>query len=283
LNDKRIVTGSYDIKIFSIDYDKKSWTLDINKQNAHSNCIWDFCQLNNNNLVSCSEDKTIKIWKVLNNDITLLKTLNNHSSYILRNIVIDESRFASCSDDHSIKIWCAEEPYNILNTLQENTNVRSILYLKSNNRLVASTCNDLHFWNIMNYQKIYTINDISVSDTYHTHSLFELFTGNIALSHSKSPYPIVIINPLNYTIIKKISDSDYITSYSCLSEFDKFSFLYCYCGKFVQISNQSYEIIAKFKMEEKILGNYSFITSNEKKHIITRNNDNGIIILEPFC
>ena len=76
LKDLRIVTGDYDgyIRLFTIDYAKKQWT-QLKEHKGHNHRITSFCEMSGNKLISTSFDKTLKVWNINNNTITLIKTL----------------------------------------------------------------------------------------------------------------------------------------------------------------------------------------------------------------
>ena len=79
LSDGRIATPSDNhnksISILTANYEIKKFIRDIHKEKAHNNCIRSFVELNNNRLVSCSDDKTIKIWAIQANKLTEINTL----------------------------------------------------------------------------------------------------------------------------------------------------------------------------------------------------------------
>lgn len=103
LKDKRIATCGRDnaISVCSLDYETKQWKQDIKKANAHSNDINSLCELNNNRLVSCSQDKSIKIWNITQNDLNLLSTLTTHTNNVYKVIPLTNNRFCSCSGTHN--------------------------------------------------------------------------------------------------------------------------------------------------------------------------------------
>ena len=112
LKDKRIAIGGGDgsLSVFSLDYNNKKWIKDIFKEQVHSSEIQSICEINGEQLVSCSCDKAIKIWKISQKDLSCIKTLTSHTSSVYKVISLTQNRFASCSGDKSIKVRNSQEP-----------------------------------------------------------------------------------------------------------------------------------------------------------------------------
>ena len=103
LKDGRLSSSSDDYSI--IIYDKKNFTQQcIIKE--HSNSIQYFTQISNDNIVSCSCDNTIKIFKLISDtEYQLFQILNDHLSKVNKVIEDNLRNLITCSDDHTIKIW----------------------------------------------------------------------------------------------------------------------------------------------------------------------------------
>ncbi len=98
--------------IISVSVDKSIIIYDIdfnilqNIQNAHNNLISYVEVIDENNFITCSEDKNIKLWiknvdKFINN-----KTINNaHKKGITKVIYCSNKNLISCSYDNKINIW----------------------------------------------------------------------------------------------------------------------------------------------------------------------------------
>ena len=135
LKDGRLLSSSDDYSI--IIYDKKNFTQQcIIKE--HSNSVQYFTQISNDNIVSCSCDNTIKIFKLISDtECQLLQTLSGHSSKVNKVIEDNQRNLISCSDDHTIKIWSYnqnEQTYNLSKTINidDNGSNYNILLLKEN-------------------------------------------------------------------------------------------------------------------------------------------------------
>lgn len=74
---------------------------------AHNYMIYDLIQLNDQQIVSVSRDKTIKIWDI--EEFSVLQRLNlkskGHRHSVNRVVKIDETTFATASDDARIIVW----------------------------------------------------------------------------------------------------------------------------------------------------------------------------------
>lgn len=107
-DDQMLVSGSRDARI-------KMWDTENNFQNkftipAHLYAINDLITINEKNiLLSCSMDKSIKIWQ--NTDLKLLKVINKaknagHGTSINKLLWLPETQvLLSASDDRSISMW----------------------------------------------------------------------------------------------------------------------------------------------------------------------------------
>ena len=151
MNDIRIITGSFDgsISINTINYDKRTYHKDIYMQHAHDDMINSIHNLNETTLLTCSDDKTIKVWNISQTELALIKTISSHSDYVFKLLTLTNNRFASCSGDRTVKIWNDSSPYDEIATLNHGGSVFSIIHLKNTDTLVAcgNSSSGLSFWN----------------------------------------------------------------------------------------------------------------------------------------
>jgi len=99
MNDGRLVSGSIDCSI--IIYNKTTYQPDLIIK-EHSSWICNIIQLNSGILISCSDDKTIKLFKIEGNKYEVLQTLNYHKDRVSRIIEINNKILVSSSLDSSI-------------------------------------------------------------------------------------------------------------------------------------------------------------------------------------
>ena len=200
--DKRIASGGKDgnISISSYDLNKKTWKRDIHKEKAHDYNVTSLCTLEGNRLLSSSDDCSIKIWKVFETKIELIKEINEHTRGVNRVIPLSKGRFASCSLIDTVVIWKNDTTYECLSTLKHNCSVSSILQLKGKEILVSCgyySTPGLSFWNITknNYTLQHNTEGYGV---YRSTHMIELPDGNIALSSYDEPNPIIIFDISSY-------------------------------------------------------------------------------------
>ena len=99
LKDGRFATGSGDNTI--IIYNNKTFKPDLTIK-EHSAYVNSLTQLSSDILVSCSDDKTIKLYEIKGNEYKIIQTLNNHTNHVYGLIELTNKKLVSCSDDSSI-------------------------------------------------------------------------------------------------------------------------------------------------------------------------------------
>ena len=281
LNDLKIATGDYNgyIKLFSIDYDNKQW-IKIKEHKGHNGGISSFCELSQNRLISSSWDKTIKVWKINNNTITLIKTLKGHINTVYKVIPLSDNIIASGSDDKTIKIWDVNT-YEEIHRLIEDFSVYSLLKLNNKEELASSGYdmnNSVSFWNIKTFTKEHSVACCNC-DSFN--GLIMLSNRYIAVSGGDSA-TIDIIDTEHYQRIKQIECKDFIVINdfpSSIYLLNNGTFIYSHNGSFCQISSTTYEVLFKFKMEDEFNGN-AIISSANDKYIIAVNQKEGISIFK---
>lgn len=246
--DKRIAVGlPRNIVILSFNKNEKKWETDILKENAHEGAAVCFlCNFKGKRLVSGGcEDYLIKIWKLSDEDLTLIKEIEAHTSHLEMVIPLSKDRFGSCGNDNSVKIWKDDDTYKCISILEHNSRVNSLVQLKGK-EVLASSYDDsddypsgITFWDLNNYNKIHTIDG---HYAYFPTSMIALPDGNIAVSSGNKPHPIVIIDSSTYEVKKEIHLKEY-NSWSSLCVFNEHSFIYADNGTFIQISNEDYSIL----------------------------------------
>ena len=161
LKDGRLATSSCDCSINIINI--TTLQVEISISSAHSSSIFYISQLHNQNVITCSSDRTMKIWEISGTKYKNLATILGNSSSILKVIPITKDRIASCFEFGNIKIWNSNPPYKeIIELYDEHTSLISIIQLKQNGHLVSgSSQSKLNFWNLDTYQRVHTIRGVS--------------------------------------------------------------------------------------------------------------------------
>ena len=282
MNDNRIITGSFDgsLSINTINYDKRTYHKDIYMQHAHDDMINSIHSLNETTLLTCSDDKTIKVWNVSQTDLTHIKTISSHSDYVFKLITLSKSRFASCSGDRTIKIWKDSSPYDEIATLNHGGSVFSIIQLKNTDTLVAcgNSSSGLSFWNCATYTRIHIIKKYGGSKT----GMIQINESKFAVSSDSKVegYPILIIDTKTFEIEQKIKIDGYITHHSSLCMLDEGSFVYVYEGKIVQISCKDYNVVFK-SYKSGFNGLYGVVSVDKGKHLVVDNDSEGVTVVVP--
>ena len=281
LSDNRIATGSYQsIAVHSINFKLNKWMQDIFMGNAHKHSVYSLCNIPGNKLISGSYDNTINIWKIGKNHLSLLKTITSHNSSVYSVISLTNNRFASGSIDKQIKIWKSEEPFQEIATITEESYVHSLLQLKKKPILVSSCENpSISFWNLNNYKREGIVRGVYVWWESH---MIELPNGMIAISSNTLKFPIVIIDTVNYTVVKEIEEVGFTNvKNSSLIMWDKLSFVFVFDGKFVQISVKDYTVLNKGNTDKTIHGYHGLLVIENGKYLIATNNKNGMTVTQP--
>ena len=146
-------------KIISISNDKSIKIIDLNFntiqtiEKAHEDLITNSDIKDEDNFVTCSNDKSIKTWIKKENKYKINKIIKKaHLNSIKKIIYYNNENLISCSLDKSIKIW-KENKNNYINilTLNHLDLIYSILLLKDKNILISSGIDGTKFWCLKKY------------------------------------------------------------------------------------------------------------------------------------
>ena len=171
--------------------------------------------------------------------------------------------------------WNSESPYEVITTLKHDDSVYDILKLKQKEILITSDARNesITFWHSNNYNKLHSIKGHYAD--YGGTKMIELPNELVAISSCASGYPIVIVDPITYSIVKEIKEEGYITSDSSLCVLDQHSFIYVYEGKVLQIAiDNDYEILYKTKGEQQLCGVSGIVNVRGGEYLIVQDSDN---------
>ena len=179
--------------------------------------------------------------------------------------------------------WNSESPYEVITTLQHDGCVKDILKLKQKEILITSDCTNysIHFWHSNNYNKLHSIKG------HYAYAggtkMIELPNGLVAISSSVEPYPIIIVDPITYSIVNEIKYKEYITGCSSLCVLDQHSFIYVYKGNVVQIAiGNDYKILFKTKGEQQLGGECGWVSVRGGEYLIVEDSARtGFKVIKP--
>ena len=100
--------------------------------------------MNRNVIVSCSDDKSVKVWDFKNG--MLKRTFTEHKKGVTCVKKFSTDKIASCSNDKTVKVWDlnSTNPSKSLKTLKHQEGVVSIGFL--NLQTMVSATHDLYLW-----------------------------------------------------------------------------------------------------------------------------------------
>ena len=153
--------------IISVSKDRSINIFDINLniiqriENAHDDGI-NYVEIKDeNNFITCSNDKNIKLWIKKNNKYEINKIIQNaHNSQINKVIYSSNGNLISCSHDKNIKIWKENNNiYQNIKILNHSDYVCSLLLFEDKNILISSGGDGTKLWDLNNYNNINCIKD----------------------------------------------------------------------------------------------------------------------------
>ena len=192
-----IISDDKSIKIFDINFN-----IIQNIKNAHKKVIIYIDIKDENNFVTCSNDKSIKTWIKKNNKFKINKYINNaHKEQINKVIYYSNFNIISCSKDSTIKIW--EEinnKFQLITTLLFQNNVYSILLVEDKNKFISSGEDGTSIWNINNLELIKHFNDVKC---YDSNGLCKIDKDKFIINEYKL---LIIISLTKEKVIKRINN-----------------------------------------------------------------------------
>jgi WD40 repeat protein len=145
---------------------------DILTLNGHHDDVYSVISLENDKVISCSKDKTIKIWSLETGQC--LKTLNEHSSPVNAIFLLANNKLASGSSDKTVKIWNLDT--YICDITLEDYNSPVFSLVESKDYLFGGLENgDIVIWDLQTYEYVNTLK----KHTYRTFWLLILSNGNL--------------------------------------------------------------------------------------------------------
>jgi WD40 repeat protein len=143
-------------KLVSSLINGKIYVWDLNSNNldysidAHNSSIWSMIKLSNDNIVTGSSDKLIKIFNILDQSSDPIIKLRGHKGTIFCLGELEKNKILSGSEDRTIKLWDLETKKCILTLEDPNESKINCLYILKDFRFVLTGGNDnlIKIWNI---------------------------------------------------------------------------------------------------------------------------------------
>jgi WD40 repeat protein len=147
LNDNRIASGCRD---GSINIYKPNYDLDFQIK-EHSGRVFYLFTHSNGNLISCSYDKTIKVFSFLDDDnnYKCIQTISNHRSAVFKVIEIHEEKILSISADKTIIIFNKEnnDEFTYEKTIKCHEISEDVVLCLDKEIATSSHSESIHFFN----------------------------------------------------------------------------------------------------------------------------------------
>ena len=146
-NGNLLVSSLINGQIYVWDLDSKILDYSIN---AHKSSIWSLIKLSNDNIVSGSSDKMIKIWDILNKKTEPNIKLRGHKGTIFCLGEIGKDKIISGSEDRTIKIWDLTKKQCIKTLEDPNDSKINCIYTLPDPGFIVAGGDDnlLKIWNI---------------------------------------------------------------------------------------------------------------------------------------
>ena len=206
--------GNGKIELFEISSTYKHLLTMYNFKKAHKSSILDLIELNKGVIASCSSDKKIIIWKIIDlNTFTIEHQISKaHEGKIPRLVYIaSKHHLISCSYDCTIKIWDCSNKYSFIYTLNKHIKeVISILYNEHHNILLSASKEGIvRVWKASDYTSIYKLNDTYV---YSSRNMITFKRDYVILCTGNK---IVVVNVKSYAVEKNFK-FDFYGVINCL-------------------------------------------------------------------
>ena len=138
LNDGNLCLGGADSVIIILDWKGKI----ISKLKGHNGWVICLCQMNDETLLSGSDDRTIKVWK----NYKCIKTIEGHLDMIKTLLKLNDNYFASGSFDKTIKIWNIKTFVSQQTLTEHSSNIICLLKLDNNDLVSSSGDKSIKIW-----------------------------------------------------------------------------------------------------------------------------------------
>ena len=211
LKDGRLASSSSDNSLNI--YNMNSFELDLSIK-EHQCGIPSFTEINDNKIITCSDDNSMKLIKIEKNKYNIEQTIKEHTKNVRKIIEIKENEFISVSYERTMKVWEFNKEKQLVlkkNIIFQNKETFCNILKINNNEFVTYSGGDknLKFWNTNDYSNITIISNVELYWTLKTLCLLDNDILCAAGDNSKGFY---LISISNHQIIKNITGPKSITS-----------------------------------------------------------------------
>jgi WD40 repeat protein len=176
--------------------------------NGHQDDVYSIISFESDKIISCSKDKTIKIWNVDTGQC--LKTLIAHSLAVNTIFLLANNKLASGSSDKTVKIWNLDTYICDITLEDYNSPVFSLVEFKD--YLFGGLENgDIVIWDLQTYVYINTLK----KHTYRTFWLLILPNGNLVSASLDHTIKIWNINNIDDPVLLR-TINDHTDQVYCL-------------------------------------------------------------------
>ena len=195
----------------------------------HSSTINYLNQLRDGRLVSCSSDKTLKIYDKFSFNLQL--TIDQHLDYVYSFTELNDGRIISCSKDKTMKVikLIGEDKYHIEQTLEGHTGeVYKIIEIKDKQLISISNDKTMKIWKLKK-NRFECNNSINIQDNPSYCNILQLNDKEFVTSSSYYNNCLKFWNINNCTKISEINNIESALNFHnlCLLEDD----ILCVGGK----------------------------------------------------
>src|SRR5690606_3620366 len=92
----------------------------INTIKEHKGNVCKLTQLKNENIISASYDKSIKLWD--SNTLECISTMKEHTNWVTSILELKDGKIVSGSTDNTLRIWDPDNDYNCIKVIKDHTN-----------------------------------------------------------------------------------------------------------------------------------------------------------------
>ena len=207
-------------------------------------------QLSSGYLASCSNDNTIKLYDIIENQYNVIQTLEEHTNYVSKIIELKNKQIVSCSDDKFIIFYNKDYNNEYKKDFSFSTNGPNdtIIQIKNNEICYYEEGKTIYFYDFIKRSIIKKINNMSVSA--YTPDCLLMISKDLLLIIGKNK--IFFLNVNLYQSIKSIDvpDSGWINSA-------------CMLNKDIILTADDNKRIIQWKIEN---DNLIFISKKENAH-----------------